>query len=182
MLTNVKSELEKPLVKYGLLAVCLILIIQYLLVPWVEWRQAQVDELKLKSSLVVDKALLAATLNDLKAADAQLQTAIGELEQRFKGKVDRAKIELPTEVRKLCESLSLKVNRIAVIESEQIGSLIYPLVVSLEAEGTPNNIFRFLQQVESAKAFSIVDRITIYDAKSSNVRARMELYRYVDER
>ena len=53
-------------------------------------------------------------------------------------------------------------------------------MVSLEAEGSVDRLFRLVEKLERDDTFFIVDRMTIYSRRKQQMKVRMELQKHVE--
>lgn len=181
MFDKLSEEFQKPIVKYGLIVTALLVLIRNIVVPWFEWRQHMTDDLKIKSGLVIDRSLLEIALIDLEGKSQELKSDLDSISLSFsKEKNANTKVELPTQVRQLCESFDIKVNRISVTELESKIHDVESFMISLEAEGSVDRLFKLVDKLENDKAFFMLDRMTIYSRHGQEMKVRMELQKYVE--
>ncbi len=180
MVNRLTQELQKPLVKYGLMLVVLLVVLQKVVVPWIEWRQDLSEQLQVTSSLLVDKQKLESSLAALELKQEALSGDLQRLFQSFSGiKATSAKVELPTQVRQICDKFDVQVNRIAVTELEPREKPVSSFMVSVETSGSVDALFALLSTLENAQEFFIVDRLTVYGRQGQAMKARLELLKHV---
>jgi len=180
MNNKIAEEFNKPVVKYGLIVTAMLVLIQQVIVPWFEWRASKVDELQVKSGYVISEAKLQAALAQIEADASLLKQDVTHLEKAFAAtNTGNARVYLPTQVRQLCESAQVKVNRVSVAEIETDSPDLLAFNVSLEAQASTDKLFRLIDQFENGESLYVVDRLTLYSRKREQMKVRMELLKYV---
>lgn len=181
MNNQLKTELKKPLVKYGLILTAVLVLIQNALLPWLEWRGEMSDTLVVKYGFAIDRSELESAMQGISTRKTELKGDLEKLKSSFI-RQGNSKVELPTKVRNICESFEIKVNRVSVTELENKYKGIDSYMVSLEAEGTVDKLFRLVEKLETDAAFFIVDRMTIYSRRGQTMKVRMELQKHVERK
>ena len=176
---KLQEELQKPIVKYGIAIVLLLVVIQRGLLPWLEWREGLQEELSVKASLVIDEETILAGVENITQRQSSLAMDLASLKKRFEGDITNAKVALPTEVRQICSQFDIKVNRVAVNQVESDSPTLQSFVVSLEAQGSVDRLFQMISELENTDAFFVVDRLTVYSRRKEQMKVRMELRKYV---
>lgn len=180
MVSKLQEELKKPLVKYGLIVTAVLLVVQKAFVPWIEWRSETSQALTVKSKFAIDQADLKEALGNVSSRQKELSSDLKKLKFSFaKTGKGSARVELPTQVRQICESFGIKVNRVAVTELEGKYRGVKSYMVSLEAQGSVDKLFKLVEKLESDNAFFVVDRMTIYSRQKQQMKVRMELQKHV---
>jgi hypothetical protein len=179
MIESLKREFQKPLVRYGGIAVVILLVVQELILPWFDWRAATVAQLQASADVSVSTVLVEGALADLGVKKQKLETTREVLSNRFAPKTGNESIELPSEFKGLIDRWSLASTRVAVSEIESTTPPLIEFAISLELEGRPSDIFGMVASIEKQSKLSRVDRVTLYDIKPKRVKARMEIRRYV---
>lgn len=180
MTNKLKEELDKPVVKYGIFAGVLLLLVQHVLVPWVTWRSEIVDELHVKSGMLVSPEELESAISDITIKSEGLSSELTELRKKFP-KDSQSKVKLPTKIRAVFNEFKVKVNRVSIneLDTPLVGLNLYG--VSVEASGSVDNLFALVSKLESDDLFFIVDRLTVYGRKGQVMKVRMELQKYVQQ-
>lgn len=180
MNSKLVEELNKPIVKYGLIVTVILILVQQAIVPWFEWRAEKVSELELKSGYVISEVKLQSALETMQTDTEQLVSDLNVLEQAFVAtSTGNARVYLPTQVRQLCEEAEVKVNRVSVSEVETDNTDLQAFNVSLEAQASTDKLFRLIDKFENSESFYVVERLTIYSRKRDQMKVRMELLKYV---
>ncbi len=181
MINKLKQELQKPIVKYGLIVTTVLLLIQKVFLPWFEWRQNLSNDLQVKAGFSIERSVLEQALNSLTDKQKLLQTDLKILQSSFaeSGK-GNAKVEMPTQVRQICEEFDVKVNRVSVTELESKYEGLNSYMVSVEAQGSVDRLFKLIEKLESDQSFFVVDRMTIYSRRKQQMKVRMELQKHVE--
>ncbi|UAA39656.1 hypothetical protein KIH87_04680 [Paraneptunicella aestuarii] len=181
MANKFKDELQKPVVKYGLIMMAALVFVQYVFLPWLYWRNDMSSDLIVKSGFAIKRSALEMAIEDIKAKQEALKEDLALLRQSFlKTENGSSKVELPTKVRQICESFDVKVNRVAVTELEEEHVGLSSFMISLEAESSVDKLFKLVEKLENDKSFFIVSRMTIYSRSNQSMKVRMELQKYVE--
>ena len=180
MNNKIVEELNKPIVKYGLIVTAILVLIQQVFIPWFEWRTDKVEALRVKASFVISEAKLQTALAEIERDALSLNSDFEVLEQGFKATSSgSARVYLPTQVRQLCEGAQVNVKRVSVSEVEIASTDMLAFNVSLEAQASIDKLFKLVAQFENSESFYVVDRLTIYSRKREQMKVRMELLKYV---
>ena len=178
-MNKLRVEFDKPVVRYGLLAVVVMVAIQQLVLPWFDWRATKVAELRQARSLLVSEDAVVAASARLDTAKQELSAALSEVQPRFQDTSTNQKVDFPAAARSLFEASGLTVNSVSAEEvSTDLGGL-KSFVVRLELEGSISDMLRAMQAVESGEQYMSFNRMTVFDLKSQRARFRVELQRYV---
>lgn len=178
MNSNLKEELQKPIVKYGIAGAAVLLALQHVIVPWFEWRNDTVDELHVKSGMLVSPNELEGAIEELTVKNDELKSELAALKKRFP-KDDNSNVKLPTEIRALFKQFDVAVNRVSITELETQLDRLNLYGISIEANGSADRLFSLVSKLENDASFFIVDRVTLYGRKGQKMKVRMELQKYV---
>jgi hypothetical protein len=178
-MSKLRAEFDKPIVRYGLLTVAVIVAIQQLVLPWFDWRASKVAELRQARSLLVSEDAVIAATARLEIAKQELSAALGEVQPRFQDPSTNQKVDFPAAARALFEASGLTVNSVSAEEvATDLGGL-KSFVVRLELEGSISDMLAAVQAVETGERYTSIDRLTVFDVKPNRVQITAELRRYV---
>lgn len=178
-MNKLRAEFEKPLVRYGLIAVVLMIAIQQLILPWFEWRSAKVAGLRQAQSLLVSEDAVIEASARLEMATQELDVALSRLRPLFTDPSTNQKVDFPAAARALFEASGLTVNSVSAEEvaTDLVG--LKGFVIRLEIEGSISEMLNAVDVVEKGEHYMSFDRVTIFDVKPQRVRFRVEMKRYV---
>lgn len=174
-----KKELDKPIVKYGLALGLVILSLQNIVIPWLEWREEQHGLAESNARLLVSKEELASAIEQLDASQKVLDEALSDVKENFAGPLANAKVELPTRIRDEAREFDISVNRVSVAELESDVEQMNRFMLTLEAESSVDSTMRFLSKLERQEDFYVVERLTLYGVSRDKIKVRMDLVKYV---
>ena len=178
-MNKLRAEFEKPLVRYGLIAVVLMVAIQRLILPWFEWRSLKVAELRQAQSLSVSEdAVIEANLR-LERATQEIEAALNSIRPHFTDQSVNQKVDFPAAARALFEASGLIVNSVSAEEVSTDSVGLKGFVIRLELEGSMSDMLNAIEAVEKGTRYMSFDRVTIFDVKPQRLRFRVEMKRYV---
>lgn len=180
MIDKYKEELQKPIVKYGLIAVAVLFVMQTLLVPWLEWRAEIAQEWHSKAALTFSDDELNAAIEELKQKTALLEQDLGAASAQYKSQ-GNSQVVLPSQIREISQTHRVKIEQVAVSELENLNAGLAAFALNVEAIGTVDNLFRFIRELEQGKSLFNVERLTVYSRRNQEMKIRMELRKYVEK-
>ena len=178
-MNKLRAEFEKPLVRYGLIAIVLMIAIQQLMLPWFEWRSARVAGLRQAQSLLVSEDAVIEASARLEKAKQELDLALSSLRPRFTDPSTNQKVDFPAAARALFEASGLVVKSVSAEEVSTDMAGLKAFVIRLELEGSISEMVKAIDVVEKGERYMSFDRVTIFDIKPQRVRFRVEMKRYV---
>ena len=178
-MNKLRAEFEKPLVRYGLIAVVLMVAIQQLIFPWFEWRSVKVAELRQAQRLLVSEEAVIEANARLEQATTELEAALSSTRPQFTDPSTNQKVDFPAAARALFEASGLTVNSVSAEEVSTDLAGLKVFVVRLELEGSISDMLKAIDVVEKGERYMSFDRVTIFDVKPQRVRFRVEMKRYV---
>ncbi|MCY7294374.1 hypothetical protein [Alteromonas sp. a30] len=180
MIDKYKEELQKPIVKYGLIAVAILFVLQTILVPWLDWRGEVAQDWHSKSALTFSDDDLTLAIDELKAKTEALQKDLATLGSDYKSK-GNSQVVLPSQIREISQSHNITINQVAVSELEDLNSTLSVFALNIEATGTVDELFRFVRALEQDDSLFAVQRLTVYNRRKQEMKIRMELRKYVEK-
>ena len=178
-MNKLRAELEKPLVRYGLIAVVLMVAIQQLILPWFEWRSVKVAELRQAQSLLVSEDAVIEARARVERATQELEASLSITRPQFTDPSTNQKVYFPAAARALFEASGLIVKSVSAEEVSTDLAGLKAFVVRLELEGSISDMLNAIDVVEKGERYMSFDRVTIFDVKPQRVRFRVEMKRYV---
>ena len=178
-MNKLRAELEKPLVRYGLIAVVLMVAIQQLILPWFEWRSVKVAELRQAQSLLVSEDAVIEARARVERATQELEASLSITRPQFTDPSTNQKVDFPAAARALFEASGLIVKSVSAEEVSTDMAGLKAFVVRLELEGSLSDMLNAIDVVEKGERYMSFDRVTIFDVKPQRVRFRVEMKRYV---
>ena len=178
-MNKLRAEFEKPLVRYGLIAVVLMVAIQQLIFPWFEWRSVKVAELRQAQRLLVSEEAVIEANARLEQATTELEAALSSTRPQFTDPSTNQKVDFPAAARALFEASGLTVNSVSAEEVSTDLAGLKVFVVRLELEGSISDMLGAINALEAGQQYMSFERVTVFDVKPHRVQISVELKRYV---
>lgn len=148
---SMQSELDKPLVFVGVIVIALLVIVQFIVLPWLQWRAETVEYLGNKRNNLPTIDRISAGQQQIDALLLQVKSEQHSATSRmFKLPPKTHQIMFQKQLDKLVDKNQLTVLGISS-NDRVLGSGISEVVVELNGNGPLDGIERFLMAVENAE-------------------------------
>lgn len=180
MIEQARKELQKPLVKYGLVIVLIIISFQYLVLPYQAWREQAVAAIRTEASLYVPQQKLISATEKLVEQISMLDTELPKLEQHIQKLDDNPKISITNDLRSVLERFDLSTAQISVNQIQQSDLAVSVYMLSIQFQGDLTKLFDLIHYLETSEKFYIVDRLTLFNPRNKAINIRLELIKYAN--
>ena len=148
--------------KIVLAAVLLFMVVQYGLIPLIDWRESVTDHIqKLNRSIAKKKDLLSRT-NDIQDSWQQAQTRIQEIGRYYQSDfsdTQALQLGLQKKVEKLCSDAGVKILNLDWLPVSDGDVIQVPIKLRMEAQ--PDKLYRILCDIENDALFYAIDIMRI---------------------
>ncbi len=176
--------LKKPTIRYGAPLIAVLVLIQYVLLPWHEWRSELVQTMHERASLMVRSSDLDEGAAELESMTILLNEQINQLSARYltiqASELDAMKVDAPTSLRQRAIEANIGVNRIsAVKELLPVSDTIARFSLAFEVQGTADDVLTFLSDIESQSPIFSIATLRFSSITKTSLKAQLEVIQHV---
>lgn len=176
--------LKKPTIRYGAPLIAVLVLIQYVLLPWHEWRSELVQTMHERASLMVRSSDLDEGAAELESMTILLNEQINQLSARYltiqASELDAMKVDAPTSLRQRAIEANIGVNRIsAVKELLPVSDTIARFSLAFEVQGTADDVLTFLSDIESQSPIFSIATLRFSSINKTSLKAQLEVIQHV---
>jgi len=153
---EIRQELDKPLVLVGGVMAIALVILQFIVIPWITWRNEVYESIDQQKKNTRPLSVLLDASNDISARKIELKKREQVVESwLFKADKDKLKIQLQSIVEKLAADNELKIHSWG-IKTGIDGTELWEAQMDIRGEGPLNGLEQFVYQLESYEKLLII--------------------------